>query len=185
MALKIVQDIASVAISTVGIITSSSISLKSGYLRLTPNRDCHIAIGTSPVATTSSFMIAAGQTEILKERVARQQISGIATGTSTVITFDGNSGNPFIVGDGLSIENGYPSGINTTFSVVTAVSENFNTGQSSVTVNFNSAGVTGVAVTNATAARSVKVSAIADASVAATGGAGVLNISEVQITSQA
>jgi alpha-D-ribose 1-methylphosphonate 5-triphosphate synthase subunit PhnG len=185
MALKIVQDITSVAISTVGIITSVGISLKSGYIRLTPNRDCHIAIGTSPVATTSSFMIAAGQTEILKEKVVRQQISGITTGTSTVITFAQNSGNPFVVGDCLTIENAYPAGINTTHNVITAVSENFNTGESTVTVNFNSAAITGVAVTGATAARSIKIAAIADASVGATGGAGVLNITEVQITSQA
>jgi hypothetical protein len=185
VALKIVQDIASVAISTVGIITSSGIALKSGYLRLTPNRDCHVAIGTSPVATTSSFMIAAGQTEILKERVARQQISGITTGTSTVITFGENLGNPFVVGDCLTIENAYPAGINTDHNIITAVSENFGTGQSTVTVNFNSTAITGVAVTNATASRSVKISALADSSVGATGGSGVLNITEVQITSQA
>jgi hypothetical protein len=185
MALKIVQDIASVAISTVGIITSSGIALKSGYLRLTPNRDCHIAIGTSPVATANSFMITAGNTEILKERVARQKISGIETGTSTVITFGENLGNPFVVGDGLIIENAFPSGINTTFSVVTAVSENFSTGQSTVTVNFNSTPIAGVAVTNATAARATKIAALADASVGATGGSGVLHISEIQITSQA
>jgi hypothetical protein len=185
MALKIVQDIASVAISTVGVLTTSGIALKSGYLRLTANRDCHIAIGTSPVATASSFMIAAGQTEILKERVARQKISGITTGTSTVITFDGNAGNPFVIGDGLAIENAYPSGINTTFSLVTGVSEDYRSGQSSITINFNSSAITGVAVTNATAARSIRVCALGDSSVGATGGSGVLHVSEVQITSQA
>jgi len=184
MALKIVQDITTIAISTTGIVTSSGIALKSGYLRLAPNRDCHIAIGTSPVPTIASFMIPAGRSEVLKERVARQKISGITTGTSTVITFGENLGNPFVVGDGLIIENGYPSGINTTFSVVTAVSENFSTGQSTVTIDFNSTPVVGVAVTNATAARATKIAALADASVGATGGSGVLNITEIQITSQ-
>jgi hypothetical protein len=184
MALKIVQDITSVAISTVGVLTTTGIALKSGYLRLTPNRDCHIAIGASPVAAVSTFMIAAGHSEILKERVARQKISGITTGTSTVITFGENLGNPFVVGDGLIIENAHPSGINT-FGVVSATSENFSTGQSSITVSLNSASFTGVAVTYATAARAVKVSALSDASVGATGGSGVLNITEVQITSQA
>jgi hypothetical protein len=185
MALKIVQDISSVAISSVGIITSSGIPLKSGYLRLTPNRDCHIAIGASPLATASSFMIAAGQTEIIKERVVRQKISGITTGSSTVITFGENSGNLFVVGDGLAIENAHPSGINTTFGVVTAVSENPYLGECTLTLAFNSTAITGVAVTNASAVRSVKVCAIADGSVGATGGSGVLNITEVQITSQA
>jgi hypothetical protein len=184
MALKIVQDIASVAISTVGVVTSSSIPLKSGYLRLTPNRDCHIAIGATPLATAASFMIAAGQTEIIKERVVRQKISGITTGTSTLITFGENLGNLFAVGDGLTIENAHPSNINR-FGVVTEVSENPYIGECSVTIALNSTAITGVAVTNASAVRSVKVCALADGSVGATGGSGVLNITEVQITSQA
>jgi hypothetical protein len=185
MALKIVQNIASVAISTVGILTTSGIALKSGYIRLTPNRDCHIAIGTNPVATSDSFMIAAGHSEIIKEKVARQKISGITTGTSTVIIFTENSGNPFVVGDCVTIENAYPAGINTTHNVVTAISENPRIGESTATIAFNSTAISGIAVTDAIAVRSIKVSAIADASVGATGGAGVLNITEVQIASQA
>jgi hypothetical protein len=185
MSLKIVQDITTIAISTTGIVTSSGIPLKSGYLRLTPNRDCHVAIGESPVATIASFMIPAGRSEIIKERVARQKISGITTGTSTVIIFNENLGNPFAVGDCVTIENAYPSGINTTHNVVTEISENPSIGQSTATIAFNSSSITGVAVTNASAVKSVKVCALADASVGATGGAGVLNITEVQITSQA
>tara|TARA_R110000868_G_scaffold68159_15_gene201572 strand:+ start:1751 stop:2308 length:558 start_codon:yes stop_codon:yes gene_type:complete len=185
MSLKIVQDITTIAISTTGIVTSSGISLKSGYLRLTPNRDCHIAIGASPVATIASFMIPAGRSEILKEKVIRQKISGITTGTSTVITFGENLGNLFVVGDGLAIENAHPSGINTTFGLVTAVSENPYAGECTLTLAFNSTTITGIAVTNASAVRSVKICALADGSVGATGGAGVLNITEVQITSEA
>jgi hypothetical protein len=185
MAIKIVQDITSVAISTTGITTTNGVALKSGYIRLTPNRDCHIAIGTNPLPSISTFMIAAGQSEIIKERVARQKISGITTGTSTAITFSGNSGNPFVIGDCLTIENAHPLGINTTHNVITAISENFSIGESTVTIAFNSSAITGVAVTSATAARSIKIAAIADASVGATGGAGVLNITEVQIASHA
>jgi hypothetical protein len=185
MALKIVQDIATIGINTVGVTTSAAFALKSGYIRLTPNKDCHIAIGTNPAAGNASFMIPAGRSEIFKERVARQKISGITTGTSTIITFSENLGNPFVVGDGLTIENAFPSGINTTFSVVTAVSENFSIGQSTITIDFNSAAITGVAVTGATAARTIKVSGLADGSAGATAGSGVLNITEVQIASQA
>ena len=185
MSLKIVQDITTIAISTTGIVTSSGIPLKSGYLRLTPNRDCHIAIGTNPVATIASFMIPAGKSEILKERVLRQKISGITTGTSTVITFSENLGNPFVVGDCVTIENAYPAGINTAHNVVTAISENPRIGESTATIAFNSTAISGIAVTDASAVRSVKICALANASVAATGGSGVLNITEVQITSQA
>jgi len=185
MAFKIVQDVASLGINTTGITTSVAIALRSGYLRLTPNKDCHVAIGTNPVATSSSFLIPSNKSEIIKEKVARQKISGITTGTSTTITFSENSGNPFVVGDCITIENAYPAGINTTHNAVTAVSENPVTARSTITIAFNSASITGVAVTSATAARSVKVSGWVDASAGASGGTGVLNITEVQIASQA
>ena len=179
MALKIIQDIVTIGITSVGVTTSDPIVLKSGYLRLTPNRDCHVAIGTNPLATLNSFMITAGQSEILKERVARQKISGITTGTSTVVTFGDNFGNPFIISEYAAIQNASPAGINSSYSLITAVSEN------TVTLAFNSTAITGIAVTNASLARSIKVSALSDGSVGATGGSGVLHISEVQITSQA
>jgi hypothetical protein len=185
MAFKIVQDVVTIGINSVGVTTSDPISLKSGYIRLTPNRDCHIAIGTNPSATIASFMITAGQSEILKERVARQKISGITTGTSTIVTFGENFGNPFIVNEYATIENATPAGINTSYNLITAVSQNPITGQSTVTLAFNSTAITGIAVTNAVLARSIKVSGLSDGSVGATGGSGVLNITEVQITSQA
>jgi hypothetical protein len=185
MALKIVQDVASLGINTAGITTSVAISLRSGYLRLTPNKDCHVAIGTNPVATSSSFLIPSNNSEIIKEKVARQKISGITTGTSTVIIFSENSGNPFVVGDCVTIENAYPAGINTTHNVVTAISENPRIGESTVTIAFNSTAISGIAVTDAIAVRSVKVSGWVDASAGASGGTGVLNITEVQIASQA
>ena len=184
MALKIVQDIVTIGINSVGVTTSDPIALKSGYLRLTPNRDCHVAIGTNPSATLNSFMIPAGQSEIIKERVARQKIAGITTGTSTVITFGENFGNPFIISEYAAIENASPAGINSSYSLITAVSQNPLTGQSTVTLAFNSTAITGIAVTNATLARSIKVSGLSDGSVGATGGTGVIHISEVQITSQ-
>jgi hypothetical protein len=185
MALKIVQEIASVSISTTGVSTSSSIALQSGYLRLTPNKDCHVAIGTTPGATLNSLYIPANKSEIIKEKVVRQKISGITTGTSTLIIFSQNLGNPFVVGDYLTIENAYPSGINTIHNLITAISENPFTGTSTLTIPFNSASITGVAVTNATATKSIKITAFSDTSVGASGGSGALHISEVQIASQA
>lgn len=182
MALKIVQDIVTLGITTVGVTTSDPIALKSGYLRLTPNRACHVAIGTNPSATLNSFMIPSGRSEILKERVARQRITGITTGTSTVITFGENFGNPFIISEYAAIENASPSGINSSYSLITAVSQNPLSGQSTVTLAFNSTAITGVAVTNATLARSIKVSGLSEGTAAGTGS---LHISEVQITSQA
>ena len=185
MSLKIVQEVATLGINTTGITTSVAIALQSGYLRLTPNKDCHVAIGTNPAATLNSLYIPANKSEIIKERVARQKISGITTGTSTLITFEQNYGNPFVVGDCLTIENAYPSGINTAHNVITAILENPLTGTSTLTIAFNSTSITGVAVTNATAARSIKISGYTDTSPGASGGTGALHISEVQIASQA
>jgi hypothetical protein len=180
MALKFVQEIEHLEITNTGFTTSTSIALQTGYLRISTNVDCHVAIGTNPEASTSSFFIAQGKSEILKEKVARQKISGITTGSSTSINFGQNYGNPFVVGDCLTIQNAYPSGINTTHNLITAILENPNTGESTIVIDFDSTSITGVAVTNATAAKSIKVSGLACGSIT-----GMVYISEVQIASQA
>ena len=179
MALKIVQLIAAVAPPNNGISTSVAINLKTGYIRLTSSGGGnHIAINTgnnpSGVNSESSFLISENTSEILKERVARQQIVGITTGTSTVINFGENLGNPFIIGDAVSIINAQPSGINTQYNLVTATTD------SSITISYNSSSVVGVITTrNATVCRSVKISAIGEIN------GTHLHIAEVQITSQA
>lgn len=179
MALKIVQLVNGVFPPNNGISTSSAINLKSGYLRLTSsNSNNHIAItdgnSSSGVSSQTSFLISQNTSVIIKERVARQRISGITTGTTTVITFEENAGNPFIVGDNVSIIGAQPSGINTDFNLVSAVTD------SSVTIVRNSSSVVGViTTTNAVLSRSVKVSVYGE------GNNSHLHITEVQITSQA
>ncbi len=142
MALKIVQNITSVIPPNNGIATSGVINLQSGYLRLTASgAGCHIAIkdgnNTAGVSSESSFLIPQDTSEILKERVARQRISGITTGSSTVISFSENVGNPFIVGDHVSILGSQHTGINTSFTQITSKTD------SSITVDFNSTAVGG------------------------------------------
>lgn len=177
MALKVVQSLQSGIAS--GISTSAPIELNTGYLRLTPNTLCCVKVGGNPVAAGDDFYLPANTSEIIKERVARQKVSGITTGTSTVISFGSNNGNPFVVGDYVTIAGALPSGINTTHNLVTATSENPLTGESTITINFNSSSVSGIiTTTNSYAARSVKVSSYG-------AGSGLLYISEVQITSQA
>ena len=100
------------------------------------------------------------------------QYTNITTNTTTVISFPENAGNPFLVGDYVTIENASPSGINTSHNVITAVTD------SSITINFNISSLSGIAVTTATVARSVKVSAIGN------GGTSGVNIVEVQTTGQ-
>jgi hypothetical protein len=174
MATKIVQIVNRISPTVSVAATSNPISLKTGYLRVATGLTAvYVETGSNPVATQNSFYISPYSNEILKERVARQQIAGISTGSSTVITFDNNAGNPFLIGDYVAIENAYPAGINTNYTLIT------NTTDSNVTVSYNSSSVTGVAFTGATLTRAVKVSSLAD------GNTTNVSITEVQIASQA
>lgn len=178
MALKIVQTVNAVFPPNNGISTSNPINLKSGYLRMTSSgASNHIAIidgNNVGVNSESSLLIPADTTEIIKERVARQRITGITTGTTTVVHFGENCGNPFVVGDHVSIVGAQPSGINTDFNLITSTSSQ------SITINYNSTAVTGViTTTNADAVRSVKVAVFSE------GNNAHLHITEVQISSQA
>jgi hypothetical protein len=157
MAIKVVQNVNRVTASVGVAITSNPISLKSGYLRVSTGlTSVYVEVGSNPVATTNSFQITPYGSEVLKERIARQRIVGITTGTSTVVTFDNNVGNPFLVGDYASIENVTTSGINTEHKLVTAIDD------SSLTLDYNTESIAGpINANGANIARSVKVSVIA------------------------
>lgn len=174
MALKIVQTYNQLTAGAGAATTTGGIALKTGYVRVsTAATAVYLDIGGDPVATVNSYHVPTQRAEILKERVARQRISGITTGATTVITFAENAGNPFLVGDYVTIENAHPAGINTTHNLVTATTD------SSITLSFNSSAITGIALTSATVARSIKISALGTVSAAP------LSIAEVQISSQA
>ena len=176
MSYKVVQTVSPLTgVSSSSASSSNPISLKSGLIRIsTSSANANVAIGTSPTATASDFHVVTAQPEVLKERVARQQIAGITTGTSTVVTFGQNYGNPFMVGDYVSVEGVTNAGINTSHVPVTAVTDG------SITITHDSSSVVGViTVTNSVVARSVRVSALGQ------GGTASVYISEVQISSQA
>jgi hypothetical protein len=175
MSHKIVQTVT--PLSSVGASSSqsSAIALQSGFIRIVPvGAAVAVAIGTDPTATSSDFVVSQYQPEILKERVARQQISGITTGTTTVVHFGENYGNPFMVGDCVSIVNATTAGINTSHVVVTSST------LQSITINHNSSAVSGIiTVTGAVVARSIKVAAYGLGGTAST-----VSITEVQTASQ-
>jgi len=172
MSLRIVQTVNRLTPTASVASTTGSIALKSGYIRIsTGSTGAYVDINNDPIATVNSFHIPPVSSEVIKQRVARQVISGITTGTTTTITFGENYGNPFTTSDYVTIENAYPSGINTSHSQVTATTD------SSITINFNSSTITGIAVTNATVARSVKLSALGE------GGQAEVSIVEVQTVS--
>lgn len=157
MAIKIVQNVNRISTSAGAASTSNPIALKSGYLRIsTGATSVYVETGGNPIATVNSFEVTSVSPEVLKERIARQSISGITTGNPTVINFDINSGNPFLIGDFVTIQNGLPVGVNTEHKLITGLSND------SVTVDYNTSSIVGVITTSsANIARSVKVSAIA------------------------
>lgn len=158
MAIKVVQNVNRISPTVSVAATSNPIALKSGYIRVAAGLTAvYVETGGNPVVTTNSFFISPFGNEVLKERLAKQQISGITTGTSTIITFDQNAGNPFLVGDYVTIENAQPAGINTVHQLITATSD------ASITISANTSSFVGVITTSgATVSRSVKVAALAD-----------------------
>lgn len=158
MAVKIVQNVDRISPTVSTAATSNPIALKAGYIRVSTGLTAvYVETGGNPIVSTSSFYLPPYNSEVLKERIARQKIAGITTGSSTIITFSNNSGNPFVVGDYVTVENVEPSGINTIHREVTATTD------STITISSNSSAIVGViTVTNATVSRSVKVGALAD-----------------------
>lgn len=174
MALKIVQTYNQHVAAAGAATTTGGIALKTGYIRVsTAATAVYVEIGGNPVATVNSFHVPTQRSEILKERVARQRIAGITTGSTTTITFAENVEIPFVSGEYVTIENASPAGINTSHNLITSTSS------SSITIDFNSASISNIGVSTATVARSVKISALGTVSAAN------LSIAEVQIASQA
>ena len=172
-AFKVVQEIASLD----GNATSDPISLKSGYLRVTPaGGDAFVSVGTNPTATDNqSIFVPIDTPTVFKESVASIQTASV-TNASAAIKFGFPSGieAPFVVGDTVAVTGCAPAGINTTSASVTSVTgpDPINGVQSgTVTLNY------GDATLSATDAvgeirRVVKV---------AVRGSGKTHISEVQI----
>lgn len=157
MAIKIVQTVNRISPSASIASTSTAIPMKSGYIRVsTASTGAFVTVGSDPVATSNSFHLPPYGTEVLKERFVKQRISGITTGTTTVLDFSDLNGHAFDLGDRVTIENGYPAGINTSHSTILSLTD------TTVTLNYNSSSLTGIAITSATASRSVRVSALGD-----------------------
>ena len=119
-AFKVVQEITSLD----GNATSDPISLKSGYLRITPaGGDAFVSVGSNPTATDNqSIFVPIDTPTVFKESVASIQTVSV-TNASAAIKFGFPSGieAPFVVGDTVAVTGCAPAGINTTSASVTAV----------------------------------------------------------------
>ena len=123
-AFKIVQNLPTLSVAGTGIVTSTPIALKSGYLRIVPEQNTYIELGTTPVVNTStSIWIPANGELILKETVRSQPTVGIQTGATTTITVPSGTGCAFEVGDYVSLSGISPAGINTNFARVSNIDQ--------------------------------------------------------------
>lgn len=174
-AFKIVQKVAKVS----GGSTTDPISLQSGYLRITPEADAYVEIGYTPtISTSTSLWLKAGEVVVLKESVRSQNVVGVTTGATTIVTVPGGTSSSVSIGDYVSLTGIQPSGINTTFAQVSNIlSTDPRNGYQSdrIVLNWNTSSITGVitATSGAEIRKAVKV---------ATSSSGVTHITEVQIT---
>ena len=157
--------------------TSIPISLQTGFLRIATSVASHVGIASTATATTSrnDYFVPTSDVAILKDRIASNRVSAATTGASTVYTFSGNAGNPFLVGDFVTVTGSSVAAYNCSHQLITTL--NATPGSESITVSFNTssaAAFTG----NADARRSVVVNTFGNSS-------GYAQISQVQITSQA
>lgn len=122
-AFKIVQNLPSVSVGAAASASSDAISLQSGYIRILPESDSYVEIGSPPagVSTSTSLWIPGGSSVTLKENVSAGRVVGVTTGATTTIDFPEGQASPVSVGDYIELSGITPAGINTTFAEVTSV----------------------------------------------------------------
>jgi len=141
-AYKIVQKLPSIVIgSASGISTTGPIPLKSGYLRIVPNGNAYVEVGTNPgINTSTSIWVSANSELILKESVRSQPTVGIITGTTTTVIIPEGTSCAFDVGDYVELTGITTTGINTNFAEVVSVDNTTNYNgyyNTRLTINWN------------------------------------------------
>ncbi len=101
--------------------TMVQFAVQTDTVRVVPiSQNVHVAIGTTAVATTSDYFVPAGTPATLNlGRASSMGIADITKGATTVITLSEGMGNPFQVGDVLTISGVTGvTGFNTTANVI-------------------------------------------------------------------
>lgn len=178
MAHKVVGTGTTVAISVGTGATSIPISLQTGYLRVATSVAAHVSIASTAteIATRNNYFVPSASEVVLKERVASSRVSAATTGSSTTYIFNQNNGNPFLIGDFVTVTGSSVNGYNCSHQLIT--SSNTTPGLESITVSFDSSSTTTAFTDSADVRRSVVVNTFGNVS-------GYAQISQVQITSQA
>jgi hypothetical protein len=163
---------------------SSAFSVQSDTLRVVAvGAGAHVAIGTEPTATTTSYYVASGQSATLALTRISNRVVGVTTGVTTTIIFPEGTQCPFGVGDFVTLTASGQNYYDFTHQPVIAVDttsrfDGFH--QTRCTVGSNTSGiVTAFSSPNATLRSSLKVAARTDS------GSGVLHLQQVQLSGQA
>ena len=146
-------------------VLSGAFAHKTDAVRLVAiGADAYVEIGTSPDADPTNFLVTVGEPEVLSLGAPKnQQVVGITTGATTVISLPEGTGSPFNVGDTVSLTVTGQSYYDFSHQSVTAV----NTGNRidgytpKVTINTSTAGIVTAlsADSRATLRNSLKIAA--------------------------
>ena len=149
----------------------------------------HIKVGEMPTATTADFYLVKGETATLNiDRPSSQRVTGITTGSTTIVQFPEGTGTPFGVGNSVSItvtDQSYYDDIIKDASV-TAVDNTAGVGGAfgtRITLDADTSGIVTAVSGYATLRNSFKVSALAKGNAASVTGA--LYYQQVQVTGEA
>ena len=124
---------------------SAAFAHKTDAIRIVAlTQNAYVSIGSEPDAGPANFLVTVGEPEILSLGAPKnQQVIGITTGTTTVLSLPEGTGSPFNVGDTVSLTVIGQSYYDFTHQIVTVV----NTGNRvdgytpKVTVSLNSSGI--------------------------------------------
>jgi hypothetical protein len=163
--------------------TSSTFSVQSSVLRVVAvNAGAHIAVGSTPSATSADYYVPAGETATLALTKASNRVVGVTTGTTTIVTVPEGTQVPFGIGDYVTLSATGQSYYDFTHKQVLSVDTSAGVNgyyQTRMTVAHNSSGIsTAFGSSDASVTASNKVSAYG-------AGAGTLYYQQVQITGDA
>ncbi len=173
----------SIAISSGSATTSSSsFPIQSNVLRVVAvSAGTHVAIGTNPTATSSDYYIPANQSATIALSPASQRVSGVTTGSTTILDFPEGTESPFVVGDYVTLTSVGQSYYNFTHQPIIAVNSSSNYQgyfSTRVSIGTNTSGIVTAFIADGNLRKSVKISAYGT-------GSGALYYQQVQISGDA
>lgn len=163
--------------------TSNPFSVQSSVLRVVAvGGAAHIAVGSTPSATSGDYYVPSGGTATLALTKASNRVVGVTTGTTTIIDVPEGTQVPYGPGDYVTLSVTNQSYYDFTHRRVISVDTSSGVDgyfQTRMTVDYNSSGIeTAFSATDATIINSNKVSAYGV-------GAGILYYQQVQISGDA